>query len=144
MATNITIADAGSSPVDHVFIPMGADPNGTFWWVDQSHSNALGYWKIGVSLRRPQQAAPGTSSADRNYVAKIQLLEPVLANVTNSTVTGVEPAPVLAYVPRSYHEFYLPERGGSLDRANISKMSALLLAEPQIKTVIEQLTYPGL
>lgn len=145
MASNIVIADAQATPVNHTFIPMGVDKNGTFWWVDQSQSNALGYWKIGVSLKRPAESnQQGTSASSRNYVAKVQVLEPVLANVTNSTVTGVLPAPTLAHVPRSYHEYILPEAGGLLDRANIAKMSPLVLQNPQVVQVVRDLVYPGL
>lgn len=143
MATNIVIADAQATPVNHTFIPMGVDPNGTYWWVDQSAVNSLGYWKVGVSIRRPAQAGSGTSSEGRNYVVKVQVLEPVLANTTNSTVSGIEPAPTLAYAMRSYHEFVLPEQGKLLDRQSISKMSPLVLQNAQVKAVIENLIYPG-
>lgn len=144
MATNIVIADAQGSPVNHTFIPMGLDTAGTFWWEDQSQANALGYWRLGLSIKRPPAASAGTSAEGRNYVVKVQLLEPILANVTNSTVSGVAPAPTLAYSTRSYHEFYIPQQGALLDRQNISKMSALALQNAQIKAVIETLAYPGL
>lgn len=143
MATNITIADAQATPVNHVFVPMGLDENKTFWWEDQSQTNALGYWRLGISLKRPPAGQAGTSSEKRNFVAKVVLLEPVLANITNSTVSGVAPAPTLAYVTRSYHEYYLPEQGALLDRQNISKMAPLALQNAQIKQVIETLVYPG-
>lgn len=143
MASNIVIADAQGTPVNHTFIPMGVDTNGTFWWVDQSQANALGYWRLAVSLKRPANPKNGSSSEGRNYVAKVQLLEPVLANITNSTVSGVAPAPQLAYSTRSYTEFILPEQGALLDRQNISKMTPLALQNVQIKSVIENLLYPG-
>lgn len=144
MATNIVINDAQATPVAHTFVPMGADANGTYWWVDQSQTNALGYWKIGVSLKRPGNPGEGTSASGRNYVAKVQVLEPILANITNSTVSGVAPAPTLAYAQRSYHEYVLPEQGALLDRKNIAKMSALALQNAQIVAVLETLAYPGL
>lgn len=144
MATSIVVADAQATPVNHTFVPIGLDQNDTYWWSDQSASNALGYWRIGVSLRRPQDSVKqGTTASNRNYVAKIQIVEPVLANVTNSTVTGVQPAPTLAYVPRSYHEFILPEWSAVLDRQNLSKMSPLILQNAQIKAVLENLAFPG-
>ena len=92
-------------------------------------------------LKTPSNKAP--LRQNRNYVAKIQIVEPVLANVTNSTVTGVQPAPTLAYVPRSYHEFILPEWSAVLDRQNISKMSPLILQNAQIKAVLENLAFSG-
>lgn len=144
MATNIVIADAQATPVNHTFVPIGMDPSDTFWWVDQSQSNALGYWKLGVSLRRPQNVnGQRVSSENRNYVAKVQLLEPVLANITNSTVTGVMPAPTLAYTPRAYHEYILPEWGALIDRQNLAKMSPLALQNAQVQQVITNLMFPG-
>lgn len=143
MATDIVIADAAGTPVNHTFKPMGADSKGTYWWVDQSQANPLGYWKISLELVRPVNPAPGTSAEGRNYRAKVTLHEPVLANITNSTVTGILPAPALAYTPRSHHEYILPEAASQLDRDNIAKMSPLLLQNAQIQQVIKALVYPG-
>lgn len=144
MAQVITIADAESTPVNHNFVPNGFDQNtGVFWWVDHNFSNALGYWKIGVSITRPPQAQARQSSEGRNYRVKVQVLEPVLANLTNSTVSGVAPVPQLAYSMRSYHEFVLAEAGTLLDRQNIAKMSPLILQDSQITQVITDLLYPG-
>lgn len=145
MATNIVIADANAAPVNHTFAPNGFDTKtNNYWWVDSSQSNALGYWKIGVSLTRPPEAVGRQSSQDRNYRVKVQVLEPVLANITNSTVSGIAPVPTLAYSMRSYHEFVLAEAGTSLDRKNIGKMSPLILQNAQILAVIENLSIPGL
>jgi hypothetical protein len=144
MATDITIADAQATPVTHTFTPMGFDPNETYWYVDSSQTNALGYWKLGIAITRPPQPSVRQSSQDRNYRVKVQLLEPVLANVTNSTVSGVEPAPQLAYAMRAYTEFVLAEAGTALDRKNIAKMHPLALQNAQVKAVIENLSYPGL
>lgn len=145
MANNITIADAQATPVNHVFTPNGFDQKSqAFWWMDMSQANALGYWKIGVHLSEPPAAKERQSSNDRNYRVKVQVLEPVLANLTNSTVSGIAPAPTLAYSMRSYHEFVLPEAGTTLDRKNIAKMAPLVLQDPQIKAVIENLSKPGL
>lgn len=145
MATNIVIADAQSTPVNHTFAPNGFDTKtNAYWWVDSSNSNALGYWKIGVSLSSPPAPTGQQSSENRNYRVKIQVLEPVLANVTNSTVTGIAPVPTLAYTVRSYHEFVLPESGTQLDRQNIAKMAPLILQNAQVKATIENLSVPGL
>lgn len=144
MPTNISIADAQSAPVNHIFVPNGFDSStNNYWWVDGSASNALGYWKIGLSITRPPQAQAQQSSSGRNYRVKVQVLEPVLANTTNSTVSGVAPVPQLAYAMRSYHEFVLAEAGTRLDRENIAKMSPLILQNSQIQQVIVDLLYPG-
>jgi hypothetical protein len=65
----------------------------------------------------------------------------VLANITNSTVSGVAPAPQIAYVVRGISEFVIPERTTLLDRQNISKMTPLLLQNAQIKSIIDNLEF---
>jgi hypothetical protein len=135
--SNIVLADAATTPVNHTFIPMGYDKDGIFWFEDQSQSAAIGYWRISCELRRPPQPQPGMSSDGRVYRAKYALHEPVLANITNSTVSGVLPAAQLAYTVRGFCEFVLPERSAVLDRQNISKMMPLLLQNTQIRAITE-------
>lgn len=136
-ASNIVIADAAGTPVNHTFIPMGYDKNGVFWFEDQSQASAIGYWRISADLKRPVQAQAGQSSDGRVYRARFALHEPVLANITNSTVSGVLPAPQLAYSVRSFQEFVLPERSALLDRQHIAKMTPLLAQNAQIKAIVE-------
>jgi hypothetical protein len=138
-ATSIVIPDALGTPVNHTFIPIGTDKNGVFWMEDQSAVSALGYWKVSIERKAPAPAQPGTSASGRTYRYKIGLHEPVLANVTNSTVSGVMPAPTLAYVPRVLGDFILPEQTALIDRQNMAKMFPLLLQNSQIKTLIETL-----
>jgi hypothetical protein len=140
-ASNIVLADAAATPVNHTFIPMGRDKDEWFWYEDQSAASAIGNWRISVLLQKPAAPLPGQSSEGRNYRVKVQLHEPILANVSNSTVSGVAPAPTLAYTVRSISEFILPERTALLDRQNIAKMFPLLVQNAQIKSVIENLQY---
>lgn len=140
-AIAITLADAQATPVTHTFNPIGLDPKKTFWFIDQSASNAIGYWKISVEVTQPPQAMPGESSARRVYRYRVGLHEPVLETVSNSTVSGIAPAPTIAYIPRSFTEFVLPERCTAQDRKTIRKMHAALLADAQISGVIENLQY---
>ncbi len=142
MASNIVIADAQGTPVNHTFIPMGYDANGVFWFEDQSAANALGYWRISMELKRPVAPGPRQSAEGRVFRIKFGLHEPILANITNSTVSGVMPAPQLAYTPRSYTEDILPEQCALLDRKNISKMMPLLLQNAQAVSLVETLVLP--
>lgn len=138
---DIVLADAEATPVNHTFIPMGIDKAGVYWFQDQSQANVIGYWAISIELKRPPPAAPGQSSEGRVYRARIGLHEPVLANITNSTVTGVLPAPQLAYTVRGFQEYVLPERSALLDRENISKMMPLLLQNSQVRALVETLQF---
>lgn len=141
MASNIVLADAQGTPVNHTFIPVGRDKNGVFWFEDQSAANAIGFWKISVELVKPSVPAAQQSSNGRTYRAKIGLHEPILETVSNNTVSGIAPAPTVSYVPRVYSEFVMPERSALLDRKNLRKMMSNLLAETQVTALVENLVY---
>lgn len=141
MASNIVLADAQGSPVNHTFVPIGRDKNGVFWFEDQSAANAIGYWRISVELKKPPVAVAKQSSEGRSNRVLIQLTEPILENVSNNTVSGIAPAPTVSYVPRSYTEFVLPERSALQNRKDIRKMMANLMADTQIVAVVETLSY---
>lgn len=128
-AANIVLADAQATPVNHTFVPLGYDRDGLYWWEDQSAASPIGYWRISMQLIRPQIGKAGEASDRRTYRAKLGLHEPVLENVTNSTVSGVAPAPTISYIPRCFTEYVLPERSSLQNRKDIRKMMANLLAE---------------
>jgi len=139
LAANIVLADAQATPVNHTFIPLGPDKDGVFWFEDQSASTPIGYWKISVDIKRPKAPAAAESSMNRTNRIRIGLHQPVLENVTNSTVSGIAPAPTVSYVPRTFCEYVLPERAALLDRQNARKMSANLLANAQVVAIVETL-----
>lgn len=140
-AISIVLADAQATPVNHTFTPIGKDEKDVFWFVDQSASNAIGYWRISVDISQPKVPQVGESSSRRVNRIMIGMHEPVLENVTNSTVSGVAPAPTVSYIPRSFHEFVIPERAALLDRKNLRKMAANLLNDANIVSVVENLNY---
>jgi hypothetical protein len=141
MASNIVLADAQASPVNHTFVPIGRDKNGIYWFEDQSASNAIGFWKISIELVKPPTAVAKQSSEGRTIRCKVGLHEPILETVSNNTVSGIAPAPTVSYVPRSFNEFVLPERASLQNRKDLRKMNANLLADAQVIAVIETLTY---
>lgn len=140
-ATSIVLADANTTPVNHTFIPLGKDNDDTFWFEDQSQASPVGFWKIAVKTKRPPPATPGQNTANRVYKVQVSLYEPLLENVTNSTVSGVAPAPTISYTLRSSTEFILPERSALIDRKNLRKMHALLLADANVLAVVETLQF---
>ncbi|DAD52055.1 coat protein [ssRNA phage Zoerhiza.2_28] len=141
MASNIVLADAQATPVNHTFVPMGRDKNGVFWFEDQSLPSAIGYWKISAELVKPSVAVAKQNSEGRTSRVKIGLHEPILETVSNATVTGIAPAPTISYVVRSYFEFVLPERASLQNRKDIRKMAANLLADATIVATVENLSY---
>lgn len=141
-ASNIVLADAQATPVNHTFVPIGPDANKVFWFEDQSQATPNGFWRISVSLKRPPAATPGTSSNGRTYRAVVQLHEPVLETLGTNTVSGIPPAPTVAYIPRCTTEYVLPERASLQNRKDLRKMMANLLAETQMVALVESLAMP--
>lgn len=141
-ASNIVLADALGTPVNHTFVPLGPDSKGVFWFEDQSQASANGYWRISYSLTRPDIAQTGQSTANRTFRVKIGLHEPVLETLGTNTVTGIPPAPTVAYIPRSFTEYVLPERASLQNRKDLRKMTYNLLNESQCVALVESLLMP--
>jgi len=141
MASNIVLADAQATPVNHTFTPVGRDNNGVFWFEDQSAANAIGNWRISVEVTKPAVAVARQNSEGRSNRYKIGLHEPILEVVSNATVSGIAPAPTVSYVLRSITDMVMPERASLQNRKDLRKMHAALLADSQILAAVENLTY---
>lgn len=136
-AANIVLADAQATPVNHTFIPIGPDNNGVWWFEDQSGAAPIGYNRISLELKRPAPGKQGQSSTQRMIRVKLGLHTPKLENTTNSTVSGVAPAPTLSYIPRVNVEFMLPERSSLQDRKDLRKFAQFLMADPAVVNAVE-------
>jgi hypothetical protein len=135
-ATNIVLADAQVTPVNHTFVPIGKDEKGIFHYVDQSQSNEIGFWRVTVEILKPALARAGESSANRVSRVKVTLSEPVLETLSNNAA-GYVPAPTVAYIPRVVTEYVLHERCNLQNRKDIRKMNANLQAHADIIAVVE-------
>lgn len=138
-ASNIVLNDALATPVAHTFIPLGPDQNGIWWFEDQSAASPIGYNRISLKLTRPGTALRGASEADRVARCKAVIHTPKLENTTNSTVSGVQPAPTISYVPRCSIELILPERASLQDRKDLRKYAQFLMADALVVAMTEQL-----
>jgi hypothetical protein len=141
-AVNIVLADALATPVNHTFVPIGPDANKVFYFEDQSQATPNGFWRISMLLKRPPPAIAGTSANGRSYRVTIQLSELVLETLGTNMVSGIPPAPTVAYIPRAVLEVMLPERAVLQNRKDLRKMIANLLAEAQTIALVETLTMP--
>lgn len=141
-ASNIVLADALGTPVNHTFVPLGPDRDGLFWFEDQSQASPIGYWRISYQLKRPAVGSAGQNSNQRTYRAVIGLHEPVLETVSNNTVSGIAPAPTVSYIPRSFLEFVMPERSSLQNRKDLRKMTYNLCNETQLVALVETLVTP--
>lgn len=137
--SSIVLDDDAATPVAHTFVASrtGIDPKGdqVAQWTDRSQAAPVGFWTITSKMSAPTPARP-------TWRLELALNEPILANITNSTVTGVEPAPEVAYVTRAQATLILPQRGSLQSRKDIQKMFANLLANAQVAAMIEDLSMP--
>lgn len=138
-AATIALLDAAGTPVNHNFVPNGRDTNDTYWFVDRSLSNAIGYWKISIEFKEPQNAKANENSANRTYRVRIGLHEPILETLSNSTVSGISAAPTVGYIPRVFTEYIMPERSASIDRKNLRKMNYNLQNNALVVSMVEDL-----
>ena len=136
---NIVLADALATPVNHTFIPLGADDKGVQWLVDQSQTNAVGYWRISLQTTAPLPPKAGESSDGRTFRVRVGLHEPVLETNGDSSMSGILPAPTVAYIPRLFGEYVIPERASLQNRKDLWKMFGNLVDNAQIQAAVEQL-----
>lgn len=143
-AANIVLADAASTPVNHTFTWSGVDRNGVSHWVDRVYSSQpIGYWTITMSQRDPVRRAQGPGDAANGvYRDVITLAIPVLEVVSNSTISGIAPAPTISHVERVRIEFISPERSTKETRQHARKMAMNLLANAQVLALVEDLDQP--
>lgn len=134
VATNIVLADALASPVNHTFVPLGSQQGFDMVWEDQSQASANGYWRIGVTQKRPTNA----KVAGAPIVTKVTLLEPVLEAIAPAA-SGLTQPPTVAYVPSVVTEYRVSDRASLEIRKHLRKMNATLQAEAQIVAWVETL-----
>jgi hypothetical protein len=140
MASNIVIADAQATPVNHTFVPIGRDAQNRFWFVDQSATNAVGFWRISIREKHPGNPAPGQTTVDRVYRYEFALHEPVLAVVGNNA-GGYQAVPRVDYITRFVGDYILPEASTLQNRADIAKMFPLLLQNSQVTGLVTSLAF---
>jgi hypothetical protein len=126
---NIVLADALGTPVNHTFEPAKASADYALW-EDRSAAYYIGYNRISMMLKRP---TAGKTVGNRNIRAKLVVETPKLENTTNSTISGIAPAPTVSYRLSYTVEAVLPERCSLQDRKDIRKyVQTLMTSQPVI------------
>jgi hypothetical protein len=137
---NISLPDAQATPVTHIFSPANTTGDAANW-EDRSASAYIGFNKISMKLTRPT-GQPSANGSNRNLRLYLKLETPKLENVTNSTVSGIAPAPTISYRPVVELTMTFPERCQTQDRKDIRKFLLGLLADPQVVDFIENYAVP--
>lgn len=128
----ITLPNGEATPVNHSFTPLGQDSKTGIWWFEDKNprvpvTSAIGYPRIGIRIKREfEPASPGSSA--RNAVTRVEytLALPQLETLGTSS-SGFTPAPQVAYVDRSRHEFLLSSRDSEADRKDVLMYAFQLL-----------------
>jgi hypothetical protein len=133
-ASNIVLADAQATPVNHTFVPVGPRKDGFILFEDMSATSPIGFNMIAVRMRRVKQGS--SNAAQSTTRINIELRTPKLETLaTNSS--GFTPPPTVAYVPVADVSFAISDRSVLQDRKDIRKFLHLLLNEAQIVNMIE-------
>lgn len=136
---DITINDGQGTPVSHTFNPT-ENKAGVAIHHDRSGGIAIGYYKLGVSLRMPVASSNGQVSDPNTRVvrSKISIDLPVLETLA-SGASGYTPPPTVAYVCRTVAEFIFPERSTLANRKDVRALLYNALNHANVKKVIEDL-----
>ena len=134
---NIVLNDGLSTPVAHTFTP-DSTPNDGAVWLDRASPYIVGYNKLTMSKVRPK----GPTGSARNHRVIVKIETPKLENVTNSTVSGIAPAPTVSYRPFAELHFVLPERCSEQDREDLRTYVYQLLNKDEVKSLVRKLEAP--
>jgi len=126
MITNIvslSLVDAETTPITHVFTPASRVAENTARWVDREHNLgiAIGYASVSYSVKEP-------TSAGGVYRQKVNYAEPIL----DLTVPAV---PVVLGTARVNCEFIFPDIMSDQQRKNVIKKFYTLIGQGQAATV---------
>lgn len=127
---NIVVPDAGTTPVNHTFVPQKVTGDMAMW-NEKTATTPQGYWEFNSSFKDP--AAGG-----KVYRIKYNLAIPVLKSYTD--LSG-NPVTVVDYILRSSMEFLIPVASTLQNRKDLRKLLSGLLNDAQIVDNIESLNH---
>lgn len=122
---NIAVNDGQATPVSHTFAPTSGDGNvpgvSIIRYEDRSGGVKVGFPTVEVHTRVP-------TKTNKNHKVSFVIKNPILETLSNSTVTGIAPAPTVAYETVFRGEFVLPERASEQSRKDVLAYAKNLLA----------------
>ena len=133
---NITINDGQATPVAHTFSPRKIGADGVAKWQDLSGGIAVGFPTLTAQIREPIRG-----SKVPTYRVTIRLQVPTLETISNSTVSGILPAPTKAYDTGAELVFLLPERGTTAQRKDVVAYAKNILSQADIVAMLNDLSF---
>lgn len=129
---NITLTDAASTPVNHVFKPS-QEKGGVLYWKDTTVTSV----DLGRNSLSLLQKVPGAQS--RVYKDSWKLVCPTLEQTSPSTSTGIQPQPTLAYENIFSMDLVFNERATLQERKDILTLARDLIDEAIVTAQAEDL-----
>lgn len=139
---NIVLNDAQATPVAHTFAYASMDNQrgtGQIVFEDRAVGVYIGYNKLTLAIARPKGDA---RSASRNLQLMMKIETPKLEVLSNSTVSGIAPAPTVSYRPVAELKVILPERSQLADRKDIQKFVREALNNAFVTDMFEKFELP--
>lgn len=131
---NLVLNDGQTTPVAKTFTPTVASLDQAVWQ-DRSLGIFTGMPTVILSSRKPVKGSP-------LFRVKGTVKLPVMEVVSNSSVSGISPAPTVAYTLQANVELLLPERSNLQDRKDLNAYTANLMADAQFKSLVENFESP--
>lgn len=134
---NIVLPDGLGVPVNHTFskVKLGDGPSADIQiasWEDRVSGFSVGFNKITQSQRFPGKNVKSTKIS-------VKITAPVMEVVSNSTVSGIPPAPTVSYTPLCTIDVVLPERSSLASRADLYAFIAAYVATNEFKNAVKLL-----
>jgi hypothetical protein len=131
---NLVLNDGQATPVPVTFTPTAASLDQATWQ-DRSSGIYTGMPTIILSSRRPVKGSD-------LFKVRATMKLPIMEVVSNSTVSGIAPAPTIAYVMTGNVEFMLPSRSTQQNRKDLTAFIKNLLAEVQFTNLVDNFESP--
>jgi hypothetical protein len=135
---NIVINDGQGTPVAHTFAPAKTEADYALL-EDRSAGIYIGFNKLTFSLTRPNGPS---QQATRNLKLSIKIETPKLEVVSNSTVSGISPAPTISYRPVVELVATFPERSSLQDRKDLQAYIKNVLSNAFVTDAFEKFELP--
>jgi len=136
----LTVNDGAATPVAHTFAVQKAGnqptPNTTLSaWEDRTSGFVVGYNRISILGRYPDKN-------NRSTKVSIKISAPILETVSNNTVSGIAPAPTVAYTPMAMIEFICPERSSLQSRKDLLAFVRNTLTQAFVTSAVQDGDFP--
>ena len=135
---NIVINDGQATPMAHTFAPAKTQADYALL-EDRTAGIYIGYNKLTFQLTRP---TGDSRAASRNLKLSIKFETPKLENVTNSTISGIAPAPTISYRPMVEMLVTFPERCSLQDRKDLQAYVKNVLSNAFVTDAFEKYELP--